>query len=72
MTEEQYNEISRRLDMLIRVTALAMVADKKQQDQIMALTSAGFQPKEIAEMLGTTRNTVSVTLSTMRRKKKET
>jgi DNA-binding CsgD family transcriptional regulator len=36
----------------------------------MMLSSAGFQPKEIAEICGTTANTVRVALSTIRKKRR--
>ena len=71
MNENQYDEINKKLDMLIRLSALNLVFDKKQQDQIILLNNAGFQPKDIAEIIETTANTVRVTLSTMRSKKKK-
>ena len=70
MTNEQYDAISRKLHMLVRLAALSFVADKPQQQKIMMLSSAGFQPKEIADICGTTANTVRVALSTIRRKHK--
>ncbi len=69
MTESQYQELSKRLDLLTRIMALSLIIDKKQQDQFILLSKAGFQPKEIAEIVGTTAHTVSVTLSMHRRKK---
>ena len=70
MNENQFEAISRKLDLRVRLTALSYAAEKKQQEQIMMLSAAGFQPKEIAEILGTTANTVRVALSTMRKKNK--
>lgn len=70
MNESQFDAISRKLDILVRLTALSYTADKKQQERIMMMSAAGFQPKEIAELLGTTANNVRVALSTMRKKKK--
>ena len=70
MNESQYHGLSKRLDMLTRLLALTLVTDKQQQDQFILLNRAGFQPKEIAEIVGTTANTVRVGLSTHRRKKK--
>ncbi len=69
MNESQYEAISRKLDLLVRLAALSYTSGKKQQEQIMMLSVAGFQPKEIAEIIQTTANTVRVTLSTMRSKK---
>jgi DNA-binding CsgD family transcriptional regulator len=39
----------------------------KQKEQILLLGRVGFQPKEIAELLGTTANTVSKELSVFRK-----
>ncbi len=70
MTDEQFDAISRKLDLLVGLTALSYVADKKQPEQIMMLKAAGFEPKKTAEILGTTSNTVSVTLSKILKKKR--
>ena len=68
MTNDQFDSISRKLDMLIRLFAMSFVANRTQQEQITILSNAGFQPKEIGDICGTTANTVRVTLSTMRKK----
>lgn len=70
MTNDQYEAISQKIDMLVRLLALSIVADKKQNEKIMMLSDAGFQPKDIADICGTTANTVRVALSTMRKKTK--
>ena len=70
MTNKRSDAISRKLHMLVRLAALSFVADKPQQEKIMMLSSAGFQPKEIADICGTTANTVRVALSTIRKKRK--
>lgn len=49
--------------------ALLLVQDRKQPDQIALLSRAGFQSAEIAALLGTTRNTVSVQLSIQTRER---
>lgn len=71
MNNDQFTEISKKLDTLSRLLALSLVAEKKQQDQIMLLGNVGLQPKEIADILDTTPNTVRVTLSTMRKNKRK-
>ena len=70
MTESQYEALTNKLDLLTRLTALSLIADKKQQEQTILLSRAGFQPKQIAEIVGTTSNTVSVALSAHRKKQK--
>jgi DNA-directed RNA polymerase specialized sigma24 family protein len=46
-----------------------LVKGKPQPEQISLLSAAGFSSSEIAGLVGTTSNTVSVTLSQQRRKK---
>lgn len=70
--EQILEEISRKMDKISRLLALNLVKDTEiQKDQILTLSSFGFGPSEIAEMLRTTRNTVNVTLSQARKKKKK-
>ncbi len=61
-------EIISRLDKVIRLLAISITLDKKQNEQIGFLNDAGFKPKEIADILGTTGNTVRVALSHIRKK----
>jgi predicted ArsR family transcriptional regulator len=70
MSETELIGISEKLDLLIRLEALALIEGRKQNDQLFLLSKAGFQPKTIAEILGTTPNTVRVQLSKLRKKKK--
>jgi hypothetical protein len=64
--------ISRKLDALIRLSALNLVKDIKiQKDQISILSDAGFFPKQIADILGTNNNVVSVTLNSLKKKRGE-
>jgi DNA-directed RNA polymerase specialized sigma24 family protein len=55
------------LQKMNRLLALVVTGAKKQVEQIAILSNAGFQPTEIAELLGTTSNTVGVTLSRLRK-----
>lgn len=54
---------------LTNLLALLLVQERKQPEQIALLNRAGFRPSEIAALLGTTRNTVSVKLSIQRRER---
>ncbi len=64
------NEISIKLDILIRLLAVGLCGEKNQTEKIKILSSAGLQPKEIADIIGTTSNTVSVALSNLKKQKK--
>ena len=54
----------------VNLLALLLVQERKQPEQIALLNRAGFRSSEIAALLGTTRNTVSVHLSIQKREKK--
>lgn len=51
-----------------RLLALQLTKGLKQAEAIRELGRAGLQAKDIAEILGTTRNTVSVALSNMKKR----
>lgn len=68
MDDKQFREIIERLDKLTRIVAISNTRGLTSTDRIILLNQAGFAPKEIADMLNTTSNVVSVTLS-LRRKK---
>ena len=68
MNEEQFEELKEKLDQIIRLLAINFVKDYKlQKDKIITFSTLGYKPSEIAKFLGTTANTVSVTLSEARR-----
>ncbi len=67
----QLKELTSRMDAIIKMLALTLPEKLTQSDKIELLSNAGFQPKDIANMLGTTANTVSVTLSKMKREAKK-
>jgi DNA-binding CsgD family transcriptional regulator len=70
MEGKHYKEISEKLDAIIRLLAMQSLGDKKGREAISLLANLGFQPKDIATMIGTTPNTVSVALSEMKKKRK--
>lgn len=58
----------RRISRLLAVMYASDDPDKKQSEKVTELSRAGFSPKEIAEILGTTANTVNVALVRSRKK----
>jgi DNA-directed RNA polymerase specialized sigma24 family protein len=56
-----------KLDNLLRVLTVSVTKGMKQAEQIALLDRAGFPPKEIANLIGTTGNTVNVALSNLRK-----
>jgi hypothetical protein len=70
MDEQDLSRIEEKLDKIIKLLIFSSTSDWTQKDQIALLHRMSFSPKEAAEILGTTANAVSVTLSEMRRKGK--
>ncbi len=56
-----------RLDRILKLLAANVAVEKPQRERIRLLSSAGLAPKEIAEALGTTPNTVRVALTGIRK-----
>jgi DNA-directed RNA polymerase specialized sigma24 family protein len=63
-TEEQTLE---KLDQILRILVAAVSRGLKQREQIAMLDRAGFSPKAIAELIGTSSNTVRVELVGLRK-----
>ena len=71
MEEKQFNELISKMNTIIRLLMTNSLKDmKKQSDKIVFLSSLNLGPSDIADLLGTTANTVSVTLSKNKRKNK--
>jgi len=58
-----------RTDKILRILAALATKGLKQHEQIELLDKAGFEPRDIADLLGTTGNTVRVALVKLRREK---
>ena len=67
MSELQLKLINQKMDMLIRLMAASLTKGQPQTEQISLLSKAGFQPKDIAELIGTSSNAVRVCLSKLRK-----
>ena len=69
MNDLQFKQLLNRLDVLARLLALNLPEKMSQQDIIEILTRMNMKPKDIAVILGTTSNTVSVALHSIKKKK---
>ena len=67
--EKQSN--SRTEEIKVRLLAIIAVRGLTQTHQIATLNRVGFSPKEIAQIVGTTANTVRVALVGIRKAEKE-
>jgi DNA-directed RNA polymerase specialized sigma24 family protein len=64
-------KVARFLEILTRLNLQTMRGDRSQQDMVLMLDAVGCGPSEIADLLGTTANTVNVTLSNAKRKNRK-
>lgn len=64
------DRVTRLLEMLVRLDIARMKGDRSQKEMIVLLGSIGCAPSEIAEILGTTGNTVRVSLHKAKKKTK--
>ncbi len=69
MSTSNDSVIAAKLDQILRVLAALATKDMKQREQIALLSRAGLQPKDIADLLGTSSNTVRVELVSLRKSK---
>ena len=70
VNDDVLHRIELKLDQMLRIAALQMTNNMKQGPAIQLLASAGFDRRLISELLNTTPNTVSVTLSKAKTGKK--
>lgn len=66
------NIVVEKLDTLIKLTAASVIkGNKNQTESILKLSGVGIGNKDIAKILGTTENYVSMSLSRIKNKGKE-
>jgi len=63
--------VATQLERIARLLAVLAIKGDNQSNQISVLNAAGYIPEEIAQLVGTTPNTVSVTLSRLKSGKKK-
>jgi hypothetical protein len=69
MNDQQFAEISTKLDSIIKLLAIGSVHGKQLKQQVALLHSLGLQPKQIADMLDKKPNHIRVIIHEL---KKET
>lgn len=63
----QLDELIGHFARVVKVLAMLAAKEQNQEGKIAFLSGLGYTPTEIAELLGTTRNTVSVARSVMKK-----
>ena len=60
MSSDESNLVLMELRKIAKLLVLNLNQNRSQNDLIKAMSKVGFQPKEIADLIGTTSNTVNV------------
>lgn len=68
MTALNDGEVFGELRRIAKLLTLIATKDQTQKERIEVLAGLDFQPKEIADLIGARANTVSVTMSRMKKK----
>jgi len=63
-------DVIKRLDVLIKLSAANVIKDKTLKEQVRILSSVGLSPKEISAITGKSSNHISVTLFSLKKNKK--
>ena len=71
LTGASNDPVVRQLERIANLLGLLVTHGKPQVEQIAVLSGAGYSSAEIAQLIGTTRNTVSVALSHMKAARKQ-
>lgn len=61
------DELTEEIKKLNKLLILLLTKELSQNEKIIFLDKSGFQPKDIAEIINTTPNTVRVTLAKIRK-----
>lgn len=71
MDEKQFRILSGKMDTIIKLLALSAIKGKEVKEQVWLLSSSGFQPKDIADILRKTPNHIRVILHRLRKERKQ-
>jgi len=69
MDTKIFQEISKKLDLLIKLNAVTAVKEHNLTEQVSMLSKVGLQPKDIAEILNKKQNHIRVILTTLKKGK---
>ena len=68
MDDKQFEELTRRMDVLIGLAAMSATSGKNLTERILVLSAVGLKPSEIALILGKPANQVRTLLSRGRKR----
>jgi len=69
MEDKHFQQLSKKLDTIIRLLIVQTFRGKKDKEAIEFLSLVGYQPKDIALLIGTTPNAVRIVLHRIKKGK---
>jgi len=69
MEDEHFQQLSKKLDTIIKLLIVQTFDGKKDRETIKFLSSVGYQPKDIALLIGFTPNAVRIALHKIKKEK---
>jgi len=66
--EVKIDKLANEVEIIRKILIYSQIKNMQQKESIPFLSSLGYQPREIAELIDTTANTVRVALSNYRKK----
>lgn len=70
MNDDQFEKLMKKIDILIKLTAMNTFGDRNLKEKVQMLSGLGLKPIEIARVLGKSKNYVYVTLSHLRKEER--
>lgn len=67
--EKELSRLTQLQEETVKLLVLLVKKDEVQQSMILKLSASGFKTTRIAELLGTTSNTVNVTIQKAKKKR---
>jgi len=70
MDDKQLDRLLKKIDILVKLTALNVLKNMTVKEKVKTLSGLGLKPIEIARVIDKTRNQVYVTLHEIRKEEK--
>lgn len=67
LSKNEFNQISEKLDIIIKLLAISIVQGRPLKEQVRLLSEAGLKPKQIASILGKKPVNIRVILHNLRK-----
>jgi hypothetical protein len=71
MEDEHFQQLSKKLDTIIKLLVVQTFGENKEREAIKFLSSVGYQPKDIALLIGITPNAVRIVLHRIKKAKRK-